>query len=228
MSMKKPLDPDALQAYEELQSLFALLVGAMESSAGQTKTAFAEYFRKPIDRQFFPHLFRYFLKCTLLGHGQNATEIDDEELLSEPELARNGLLLTCGGNYLRILKAADGGLPPAGESKRRQDYYNHVAAHHQTQLDLGEIAKPEPRNLVVLWDVTPRFDLGAVDVVRPQAGSADETSVGEQWRFSIFSGTASGSETIRQELPRDLNVTRRAASNAVPPEIAEDDIEEAK
>src|SRR5436853_859673 len=215
--MKTPTIPDMNLVVEDLGSLFPILTDSVVASIQQT-TEFFQSRGKPIDRNAFPHLFRYFLKMELMHAGQQAKEeADTDGLFDEHVLPNNGIMLRACSYDLRIWKSNQGHLPPIGQSKGRRDFCNQIRTiGEQTQLFPGENRGPQPvaRNLIVLWDVTDQYDLLRINLVCPKPG-IDEDTVEEAWRAPIFYAISPRQDMGSMESPlADIDVTQK-----VPPEF---------
>jgi hypothetical protein len=191
--MKTPPLPGRLEVIRDLHQLLPVLVRAAEAAVERGREFFQNYEHAPFDRNLFPSLFRYYAKRELKKAGHEATDEEESSLFQERDIPNNGLLLMSGEYEIRILKSYEGQLPPAN-SERRRDFYNQTRwRSRQTALPgmpTSDSKRVVARSLclVILWDVTPRFELQSIELVCPNAIGADGLSVKEHWRETLQIG----------------------------------------
>lgn len=209
-------EQDQAAVVNQLAPLFPIITETVQRSVVEA----TDFFRnrgEPTDRNMFPHLVRYFLKHHLAAAGQHAEyePADPQPLFEERVLANNGILLVVEPYEIRVWKADQGRIPPIGQSRRRRDFCNQVRAiGDQTQLFGAETFEAsESRaialNLVVLWNVSDKYDLVTIDLVCPMPSAAEVSAVEEEWRHSIFYAvpTSAAMSATADEIVEDLDVT---------------------
>src|SRR5439155_21790233 len=113
------------------------IVEAIQGGVPETRAFFLEHRREPIDRNLFPDLVRYHVKCALQRLGHHAEDDTEPEEFQERALARNGLVVHSGWYEVRILKSDRGALPRPHSSKRQQFYNQDRWRNEQTSLLAG-------------------------------------------------------------------------------------------
>ncbi len=170
-------EPDTV--LPRLSRLLPVIYQALESGTLDAR----EYFdgrREGVDPSLYPNLVRYRARCYLTGQGH------DVEFVPE-ELANNGLSLSYAPYQIRILKSDHGAVPAPGSSKVKRDFYNQRVRQLVLPFPGGSLGVPidEALNLVILWDVTPTYNLAGLTLVCPKGSDINRTPPDVHWRVPI-------------------------------------------
>ncbi len=174
--------PEPKEVMEAVDEPLSLIYEGMEASTLHTREYFDAEDRK-IDWNLAPCLVRSHLKHFLEEKGQQVEDLQAEQL------ANNGLLYRFNEYNIRILKTHDGTIPVPGKSKKRQDYFSQVPTQRSlTGWSLAYREESEAQaiiNLVVLWDVNHKYDLGDLYLALPKSGKEPYGRVETHWTETL-------------------------------------------
>ncbi len=178
--MLQPPIPDPDDVLSRLSRLLSAVFQALEAGTLHGR----EYFEQrgePINGPLYPNLVRYAAKCYLADKGHDVAEFVQEEL------ANNGLWLGYAPYQIRILKSDHGAVPPPGKSRAKRDFYNQRVLQLPLPLIDGFTGVPidQPLNLVILWDVTPTYNLAGLTLVCPKGGDVDRFPPDVYWHVVV-------------------------------------------
>jgi hypothetical protein len=187
--------PDASEVLKDLDPLRPVLFRVFEAALLEAREFFDERNARK-DPYLFPHLVRYSVKQYLASRGLEAVECEMEEL------ANSGLSLVYEGYHLRILKSIGGKLPPPGYSLAKQAFW----AQQMPFPFAAPVAITPVLNLLILWDVTPQYDLAGLWVACPKSG-VTASSVEAYWCVPIPPALPAALPLL--DTPEDLPITRK-------------------
>ncbi len=137
---------------------------------------------KDFDPYLASSLVRYHAKQILRDSGQKIVDVD--RLLNLQNVPNIGIHLCCGKYNIRILKSKSGEIPAPGHSVRKQEFYQQILP--QTSFDFYEEVYGEKLNLLVLWDITPPYNLSSSIVLAcPKDGGETRGSVFVHWKCVV-------------------------------------------
>ncbi len=211
--------PEKKEVMEAVADPLSLIYEGMEASTLHTREYFDAEDRE-LDWNLAPCLVRSHLKHFLQQRGQQVEDLQPEQL------ANNGLLYHFNEYSIRILKTQDGTIPVPGNSKKRQDYFSQVPT--QRSLSGWALAyqeeESEPQatvNLVVLWDVNHKYDLGDLYLAMPKSGKEPYGRVEAHWTETLphpATGDALNTSTLNEhddqdDLPFTVKENRLSGTN---------------
>jgi len=150
--------PSFERDFAELASFYIQLYGTLEESVPLAKKYFDDL-NTPVEVYTLYQLIRFNTK-RLLKQKRDMELKDDYEM---GDLSNNGLVGTCRGRNVRILKAYNGGLPlVSSEDKARY-------LSQQLTFIIGESMRlPTGFNVVFVWDLSDRYELKPVRMCCPK------------------------------------------------------------
>nr|ALS92027.1 MetaGeneMark_Unknown Function [uncultured bacterium] len=168
------MDPEAVAAY--LAKPIGLIHMGLDLGFQHVHQYFAD--GELIDRNLAPHLIRYKAKRHLDDEGVVVGELEREAL------SNNGLYVKVPGFELRILKAADRGLP-VPQSQARREYYRQIELWPGWDTPLLTSSESSPLRLVVLWEVGRGYTFAGMRLACPMDGGVDKKSVRAHWYMDL-------------------------------------------
>ena len=213
--------PDPQTVLGELSHLLPIVYSSLHYGIFETKEFFDQQENEEhriINRFLAPNLVRYYTIQALKQKGQIvAPDTDSLDLKTVPN---NGICFSYERYDIRILKSYNGDLPIPGHSRSRQEFY------HQLSLNLNVDDKDEDGrrvNLLILWDVTPSYNLEVLSMACPKAGAETKESVIAHWHCKIpeeilFGNLIPESNLKKvevEDLPISLNVSAELAEDAI-------------
>ncbi len=200
-----------------LEQIIPLLYHAIESGVSK---ALAYQYDGARDPWLASHLVRHHAKTVLKALGHDVDEMFD---LNEKS-PLSGLSFSYRSQYgFKVLKADRlGGLPSAGNSDRRKEFYCQESLAPEL-LGIARESLPElPLNLVVLWEVDAAFNLLGLTLVCPKSDSplfGDDGQVLRSaelhWSIPIPHPAASAPPVMVPAAPTDLPITPKRPAAAV-------------
>jgi hypothetical protein len=167
-----------------LESVVPILHESAEA-ATQAARLYLESLEPPVgpgdDPYFHAHATRFHLGRALRARGQES-DIDKQWL------ANSGVAFRLDWIDVRMLKSANGELPPPGGSRIKRAFYRQEI---ELVAPLWEIDKPNGRadamvNLVVTWDIDGRGNLTKLVAYSPSRGGWTASSVGWFWKHELL------------------------------------------
>jgi len=153
--------PPFEQAFSELAPFYIQLYGSLEESVRLAKKYF-EDLKTSVDIYLLNDLIRFNTKRLLKQ--KTGVNLEDDNLEYEMgDLSNNGLVGTCKGYSIRILKSYRGDLPLANS--------NAKAAYFSQQLSfiIGESMLPVSRpNIIFVWDLSDKYALKPLHMCCPK------------------------------------------------------------
>lgn len=138
-----------------------------------------EPYRRPIDTHLAAYLTRFHARIKLKEKGQNVQNGEDYKEYDLKYVPNCGLYLAYQQYKIKIFKSKNGEIPTPGNSIKKREFYE------QLQL-FSHIDGVEPYwNLILLWDVTPPYNLKSLSIACPQSGGNTRNSVVVHWRQPI-------------------------------------------
>jgi hypothetical protein len=168
------MDPEAVAAY--LAKPIGLIYTGLDLGFQHVHQYFVD--GELIDRYLAPHLIRYKAKRHLDEEGVVVGEIEREAL------SNNGLYVKVPGFELRILKAADRGLP-VPQSQARREYYRQIELWPGWRTPSLASTESTPLRLVVLWEVGRAYTFAGMRLACPLDGGVDKKSVRAHWYMDL-------------------------------------------
>jgi hypothetical protein len=212
ITMKNTHDPDQAVVLEDLAPVLPFIYAGVEAAIEQTRDFFPE--EKPVDAALAPNLVRYYLKEYIDHKSPAQSQLSVSSQFSREPLPNNGLFLHFGSYRIRILKADEGELPLPGPSRARRRFYQQTLPLW-AQVSVEE-DRPNPVNLVVLWDVNSEYVLNDLSIACPKDVGEGRGSVQCHWRAEIphpaltqVNDTDSIAQDIDAEEIDDLDLTMR-------------------
>lgn len=209
--MKNTDVPDQDVVLEELSPVLPFIYRGVEEAVQQTRDFFPE--GKPIDSALAPNLVRYHVKEYIDSQGSADSELSVSSKFNRQPLPNNGLFLHFGSYRIRILKADEGELPLPGPSKARRRFYEQTLP---LWVEVSEEDRPNPVNLVILWDVNSEYALDDLSIACPRDVGESRGSVQVHWRADIphpalthKNGTGSPAQDADAEDLDDLDLTTK-------------------
>lgn len=192
--------PEADVVVKDLSHLWPHITAAMEHGTNKARE-FHEREAKDgkINPFLAPDLVRYHAKEHLEG-------VAEKVGFTLSFLSNNGLCISCGRYRLRILKADEGGTPPApGSSAAKQQFYRQLSIKFTTEE--GAEVLEDVVNILVLWEVTYPYNLMQLYVACPKNGDEKKAEVYWEEPLPFVPKTIVEVEPVPQEedLPLTLN-----------------------
>lgn len=151
--------PSFEQDFDELAPFYIQLYGGLEESVRLAKKYF-EDLKTSIEIYLLNDLIRFNTKRLLKEKKGINLEEDDYEM---GELSNNGLVGTCKGHSIRILKSYRGDLPLANSDDKTR-YFNQ-----QLSFIIGESMSPTDRlNVIFGWDLSNAYELKPLRMCCPK------------------------------------------------------------
>jgi hypothetical protein len=128
------------------------------------------------------NLVRYHARLHLESSGQAAQ-------FGMEDLTNNGLLLNYDMYRIRVLKADRGAVPAPGLSRARQLFWSQNFNFWQLELpfDWGlSFLGRRPLHLLLVWDVTPRYNLNELVLACPKKGNVNPSATEMYWTWPIL------------------------------------------
>lgn len=151
--------PSFEQAFGELAPFYIQLYGSLEESVRLAKKYF-EDLKTLVDIYLLNDLIRFNTKRLLKQKTGVNLEEDNYEM---GDLSNNGLVGTCKGYSIRVLKSYRGDLPLANSTAK--------AAYFSQQLSfiIGEFMLPVSRpNIIFVWDLSDKYALKPLHMCCPK------------------------------------------------------------
>jgi len=197
--LPKPDDlPDFNAALDHLGDVPSLLFEGLENAAYEV-SQFREQHnpRKRLDSGLAASLFRFHSVKFLQEQGIDA-RIDGWKWTFN-RLPFLGISFYYDHYHVRVLKGPGGALPGCGFSHRKKRFYRQLASNYL----IGAVPHRTTANLVVLWDLTPAYDLSGLWLALPAEGAVKQQDVSAYW-IQKLSHPASGMvETPQPDDPSD-------------------------
>ena len=191
--------------------MLPFIYAGVEAAIEQTRDFFPE--EKPVDAALAPNLVRYYVKEYIDSKSPANSQPSISYEFNRESLPNNGLFVHFGPYRIRILKADEGDLPLPGPSRARRRFYQ------QTLPLWAEVSgedKPNPVNLVVLWDVNSEYVLNDLSIACPKDVGESHGSVQCHWRAEISHPAltqANDADSLVQDMDAgnvdDLDLTMR-------------------
>jgi len=171
--MKTTNAPAAETVLTDLAGIMPELYDALEGAAFTSRDLFAQK-NRDVDPYYHASTFRYEAKTLLEARG-----------FVLKDLANNGLHLVHQQYQLKILKADQGRVPCPGDSKPKREYYLQTSFLVETGVIGLRQLQIIPVNLLLIWDVTPKYALADLELACPQSGDSERDSAEVYWRITI-------------------------------------------
>jgi hypothetical protein len=172
--------PDKESVLSELSNLFPIVHSALNYAIFKTSEFFEQQEAdqyKIINRYLAPNLVRFYAIQALYN--------DNDGRFNVVTVPNNGLYLVSNNYSIRILKSCNGQPPVPGHSIARQRYYQQLP-----QLTFEFIEHPDKVddnvNLLILWEVTPTYNLRRLSLACPKSGELKRDSVTTFWHCLIL------------------------------------------
>jgi hypothetical protein len=151
--------PSFERDFGELASFYIQLYSSLEESVPLAKKYF-EDLKTSIEVYLLNQLIRFNTKRLLNRKRDINLKEDDYEM---GDLSNNGLVGTCRGHNVRILKSYNSGLPLAN-SYDKTKYFNQ-----QLTFIIGEsMLLPTGLNVVFVWDLSDKYELKPLRMCCPK------------------------------------------------------------
>lgn len=195
--------PEPPVVLRDLSHFFPIFNSAFQQG---TFKAF-EYFDKmgvsyqDIDPYLASSLVRYHARDVFKNSGQKIVDVN--HLLNLQNVPNIGIYLSSGQYNIKILKSKNGDVPTPGHNIRRQEYYQQI--HPQTSFDFYEDINGAKLNLLVLWDVTPPYNLSPnVILACPKDGGETRGSVIVHWKCEVPQEILLGALTAQIKVAKEV------------------------
>jgi len=175
--LPKPDDlPDFDAALHNLEEVPTILFQALEHAAYKT-SEFKEKASptKRLDAGLAASLFRFYATGYLNDHGIRARA--DAWKWTFNSLPFLGISFFYNEYHVRVLKGPGGALPGCGLSLRKRRFYRQLPINYL----VGSTPHRSIANLIVLWDMTPTYDLAGLLLALPADGGVRQRDVSAYW-----------------------------------------------
>ena len=173
MRMTEPIaDPE--QELEAIGPLIPLLFEAFEAATERACQFFEP--NSPVDSCLFPELVRYFMKGTL------ADKVEVVQDFEREAVGHNGLSVIFRGRRIRMWKAHDDELPPAGSSRAKRGFLNQQLALFLSETGDSQLVH---LNLVILWNVSSSYRLRRLYLACPKSANGTWVPAESWWTREI-------------------------------------------
>jgi hypothetical protein len=150
--------PPFEQAFSELASFYIQLYSSLEEAV-RLALKYFEDLKAPVDVYLLNDLIRYNTKRLL----KRKTGVHLEEDYEIGDLSNNGLIGTCKGYNIRILKSYKGDLPLIN-SEAKAAYFSQ-----QLRFIIGDSILPASRpNIAFVWDLSEKYALEPLRMCCPE------------------------------------------------------------
>ena len=185
---------------KDLSTAFPIIHASLDYGTHKVRDFFdAE--ERSINRYLAPNLVRYYALDYLSNHGLERIVLGN--------VPNNGLYLSNDQYNIKILKSNHERIPVPGHSLSRQRYYQQ----QQQFFFLTDVEDSEKLNLLLLWDVIGRYQLGKLALACPQSGGLTRESVSAHWHCLIpqeyyfkQSSNIDVKDVVIEDLPLQFNI----------------------
>jgi len=179
--LSRPDDlPSFEQALQSLERVPDILFRGLENAAYRTsRFKTKESPTKPLDAGLTASLFRFHAIEFLQSEGIDAQP--DEWKWTFNKLPFLGISFYYANHHIRILKGPGGSLPGCGISRRKARFYRQLPTNYL----VGSQPRRSVANLVLLWDLTPSYDLAGLWLTLPAKSGMRQQDVSAYWCESL-------------------------------------------